>query len=222
MEHACHRCGATIEEGIPFCPSCSAPQIRVVREIPDDAASPPLPPGTPGNLQPPAVPVRLGAPRPEWHAARRGAIGWGLVATVITFFLMAAPAGFFLAAIFGFGIAGALAVRGYARSRLGPLTGGIGARIGAVSGLVGLVILELLTVASALFAPQFRNNPEMNAALNQRLQGAEPQVRELMSRLLDHPAELALLLGIAAFFYGLIFVLSAAAGGALEARRHRF
>jgi len=30
MEQPCYKCGQTVEEGIPFCPHCSAPQIRVV------------------------------------------------------------------------------------------------------------------------------------------------------------------------------------------------
>ena len=30
MEQPCYKCGQTVEEGIPFCPHCSAPQIRVM------------------------------------------------------------------------------------------------------------------------------------------------------------------------------------------------
>ena len=39
MEQPCYKCGQTVEEGIPFCPHCSAPQIRVVVAEP---APPPL------------------------------------------------------------------------------------------------------------------------------------------------------------------------------------
>jgi hypothetical protein len=30
MEQPCYKCGQTVEEGVPFCPHCGAPQIRVV------------------------------------------------------------------------------------------------------------------------------------------------------------------------------------------------
>src|SRR5437660_9980738 len=29
MEHPCHKCGQAVEDGIPFCSHCGAPQIRV-------------------------------------------------------------------------------------------------------------------------------------------------------------------------------------------------
>ena len=30
MEQPCYKCGQAVEQGIPFCPHCTAPQIRVV------------------------------------------------------------------------------------------------------------------------------------------------------------------------------------------------
>src|SRR3954471_11075207 len=29
MQHACHQCGAPVDDGTPFCKQCNAPQIRV-------------------------------------------------------------------------------------------------------------------------------------------------------------------------------------------------
>src|SRR5271163_5184776 len=34
MEHPCYKCGQSVEEGVPFCLHCSAPQIRVVMAEP--------------------------------------------------------------------------------------------------------------------------------------------------------------------------------------------
>jgi RNA polymerase subunit RPABC4/transcription elongation factor Spt4 len=40
MEQPCHKCGQAVEEGTPFCPHCSAPQIRVViAESPQPSAA---------------------------------------------------------------------------------------------------------------------------------------------------------------------------------------
>src|ERR1051326_7417864 len=58
MDHACHQCGQEIEEGTPFCRHCGAPQIRIPGL--EEAATPPMPPGTPGEVQPPAEPVVIG------------------------------------------------------------------------------------------------------------------------------------------------------------------
>ena len=29
MEQPCYKCGQVVEQGVPFCPQCAAPQIRV-------------------------------------------------------------------------------------------------------------------------------------------------------------------------------------------------
>jgi hypothetical protein len=44
MEQPCYKCGQAVEEGTPFCPHCSAPQIRVM------IAEPPQPPAALANL----------------------------------------------------------------------------------------------------------------------------------------------------------------------------
>jgi hypothetical protein len=38
MEQACYKCGQAVEEGTPFCPQCSAPQIRVIVAEPTPVA----------------------------------------------------------------------------------------------------------------------------------------------------------------------------------------
>src|SRR5512147_586202 len=87
MEHPCHQCGTAVEEGTAFCPQCGAPQIRVVTAR-QEPASPPLPPGTPEDAQPPAQPVELGTqaaaqpvapPRIQWSQAVPAAAGAGAV-----------------------------------------------------------------------------------------------------------------------------------------------
>src|SRR5258708_21888004 len=40
MDQPCYKCGQAVEQGIPFCPHCSAPQIRVM--VPEAVAATPL------------------------------------------------------------------------------------------------------------------------------------------------------------------------------------
>ncbi len=219
VEHACEHCGAAVEDGVPFCPKCAAPQIRVRLAATDDdrPATPPLEPGTPGGVQPPAIPVPLSPYRPDWHRALRPALLWGLLATLLALFCSVYPPAFFVAAIFGFGFAGALTVRSALRGARLPLTGGAGARLGALAGLAGLVVFEILAVIAA---PAMRGNADFRRLMEARLQSADPQARAFFLRIFDHPGQLIAFFMIAAFFYGLIFVVSAAVGGALSARRH--
>src|SRR5947209_9439921 len=96
MQYSCYRCGAAVEEQTPFCASCGAPQIRVntanmaqdVPLTPETPAAPPLEPGTPASVQPPAMPVRFdGAParpgkrflRHIWFLALMSGIFLGLL-----------------------------------------------------------------------------------------------------------------------------------------------
>src|SRR5437868_6908078 len=117
MEHSCERCGAKVEDGISFCPSCGAPQIRVAME------PQPLAPGT----------VPLHAPEPgrlvwahAFPAAMIAGVCGAILGTVPLLSLL-----FFL----WFTLAGAFAVAIY-RRRMGVawLPTGMGARLGAVTG----------------------------------------------------------------------------------------
>src|SRR5437899_8344105 len=56
MDHPCHKCGQTVEDGVPFCAHCAAPQIRVAIAEPLPAIMPSLDKGSPEN-----VPVGLPA-----------------------------------------------------------------------------------------------------------------------------------------------------------------
>src|SRR5690348_4945365 len=82
MERECYRCGAKMEESAPFCPSCAAPQIRVSAPAPAEIpATPPLDPGTPASLEPPAIPVQTPARRAmAWKIFLRIALPISLVA----------------------------------------------------------------------------------------------------------------------------------------------
>ncbi len=141
MEHPCHQCGAPVEDGTAFCKQCGAPQIRVPVEEP---ATQPLPPGTPGEVQPPAEPVTLaGAPEAlpagiDWAQAVPGA---ALAGALLALAWVVPFLGFLLWLLAG----GTLGVMIYRRRVPGAaLTPRLGARIGAVTGLFGFGVFAVV------------------------------------------------------------------------------
>jgi hypothetical protein len=148
MENPCYKCGQTVEEGVPFCPHCSAPQIRVVIAEP---APPPLAfaTATPDPATLPAsqtLPV-LALPM-QWSQALRPCA----LAAVIAFFIGLLSQSLILAML----AAGFLAVIFYGRRRSGiPLRASEAAKIGALAGILCSVIVSLL-IAFVVNIPEAR------------------------------------------------------------------
>jgi len=146
MDHPCHKCGHSIEDGKAFCSECGAPQIRVAMpEVPEqltpasDGAMPvlgrdvaPVFPGTPAG----ALPVRL-SPTMQ-SCALAAAVAVGLTLLGLNAFVAALSTGFLAVVFF---------------RRRGPgtaLRAAAGARLGALSGLMffgAATILQTLAVA---------------------------------------------------------------------------
>ncbi len=212
MEHPCYRCGALIEEGTPFCPQCNAPQIRV--EIPEGAATPPVPPGTPDQVQPPAHPVPL-AP-----AAEPGRIQWrdGFPAAVTAGVLIAIACAIPWAGFLLWGFAGGvLAVLLYQRRHATAVTPGMGARLGVVAGLLGFVAFA--TIASfALLATRGTLIRAIWAQVEQQAaQNPNPAVQEMIQRL-NSPEGMAVLFTLFMVFVLAFFLVFSSVGGAIGAR----
>lgn len=138
MEHPCHKCGAPVEDGVPFCKQCGAPQIRVTTAspsgevLPAESASPQSWERDTATLN--ALPGAI-----QWSSARGAVILGGLLATAS----MAIPF-----PTFGLGlIAGGYLCVSLYRRRTRPLfiTFGMGACLGAAAGAAGFVVFGLLT-----------------------------------------------------------------------------
>jgi len=131
MEQPCYKCGQTVEEGVVFCPHCSAPQIRVViaepapSVVPSDAAI-----AEQGSASLPAsqtVPV-LAVPM-RWSRAVQPCALAALIASVAMLLKLMVP----LLAVLGYGF---LAVAFYRRRSPGiTMRAGAGAPLGALCGL---------------------------------------------------------------------------------------
>ncbi len=213
MEHTCDKCGGAVEDGVAFCPQCSAPQIRVSAE----PATPPLPPGTPGQVQPPAQPVVLTsaaespvADRLDW----RHAFPVALTAGIVLALCWALPWLTFL--MWGL-VGGALAVALYQRRKQVTITAGLGARLGAVTGLLGFVAfaviisLELLATRGAGIRELWRQMLEQAAARN-----PNPAVQEMIQRL-STPEGMALLFTITMVIVLAAFLVFSSIGGVIGA-----
>jgi hypothetical protein len=210
VDHSCDKCGANLEEGVAFCPQCSAPQIRVSgrEQIPEMEV--------PGQT---ISPAETDIDTIQWPHALPSAAQAGLIAAI----LMLIPLG-------GFGLgmiaAGVLSVLLYRRRvPAANLTPGMGARLGAVSGTLGFAIFSIFT---AIEVALFHNGGELRADLLQAVQqsasrSSDPQAQQILEYLKSPPGlALVMTLGLMVMFGAfLIFSsLGGAIGAALLRRKH--
>ena len=209
MEHPCNQCGATVEDGTPFCRHCHAPQIRVVgfetlpvpnaghaQEGPQETAAWPTP-----ILRPTVI---------NWSSGFRVAAAAGLIAAVLMF----TPVG-------GLGLGmlagGFLAVALYRRKNLGsPLPTAAAAKLGLLTGGTGFAFFALLLAAQITF---FHKGPELRAALVHAVEqaashNADPQA-QAVANWLKSPDGLSLMIILSLFFTLIVFLILGAVGGAL-------
>jgi len=218
MQHPCHRCGAPVEDGTPFCRQCSAPQIKVVATeptIPEEAFE--------AQAEFEAQPRRVSAP------ARSQPIDWRSAFPAI--FFVAVPAGllsFPLNIVFFIWTfaAGALSVSNYRTRTQSRVTPGIAVRLGLITVVVAFGVF-LIVCLIALRKPEFgtplreqihttiermaANNPDPNAK----------QVAAMLSSPDGMATLLTVVAGVYAFFFMLFSVLGAVAGATVLAPKNR-
>jgi hypothetical protein len=150
MDQSCYKCGHVTEEGRVFCPHCRAPQIRVVISEAVAAAGPVLQTAATAQASPalPAsqtVPV-LAVPM-SWSQAIKPC---ALAAVLSTLLLL-----FRLYPIVVMFTAGFLAVLFYRQGRPGVVVkAGMGARLGALSGLLCFAMSSIIAAVGALVGNQ--------------------------------------------------------------------
>lgn len=219
MELTCHRCGATVQEGDPFCPHCAAPQLRY--EAPDE---------------PEPAPNAASSQRPNLH--NPGAIHWRDAIRVAA--IIAVPAGLLSSRLGLQGIwaiwliGGGMVVASMYRRRAGTLlTSRMGWRIGVLLGLftavvaaavdgISLVVQRFALHQGSIIDQRYRDAIELSSKMYGNLFAASnPQMASAIASAEhfwytpDGAAAMMLINAAGLAFFMLIF---AGAGGALGAR----
>jgi len=208
MEQPCYKCGQAVEEGVPFCPHCGAPQIRVA--IAEPVTVPAAADAVSHSPQVENTRVASGVALPlQWPQAMSACAGAALLAALSMVLGLTFPA-----AVLG---AGFLAVALYSRRNPGPMRAARGAQLGAISGIFCFAITAVF-LALAATAPDVRTKIR-----TQIIEGAEkwassrpadPQVQAALEQL-KTPEGLVMMLIIGAIVFSVLFVALACLGGAL-------
>ena len=212
VENTCYKCGAPVQEGTAFCPHCNAPQIRV--SVPE-SDSPSFEPGTPAEMQPPARPVLLTPNEPlsptaiDWSAGAKPVV----IAGILSGFCFFLPLNL-LWVVLG----GVLAVFLYNRRRPPYLqiSAGTGAKLGAVTGVVGYALFAIFAVIGFVFANE-KLWAELDLALRQKA-GPNPDVsvQQLFEILKTAEGKAVIAVCVMVFAFALFLGL-ATIGGAIAA-----
>lgn len=217
MEHACHKCGAAVEDGVPFCPQCGAPQIRVMtpaQPAPVRSRSEGLEGQVPLR---PVVLAELGQLTwaRAWRAANLAA-GLGALGALVIGVATGLPQIGFLAWMLGGGMLAVLIYR--RRQHLSQLPAGLGARLGALAGLMGFVIFGLLSLVQTL---ALRGTGQLEAALEQALKASaarsgNPEAQQMMQQFLT-PEGMRTLIILGILLMLVLFLALSSLGGIIAA-----
>jgi len=220
MDHPCHKCGHSIEDGKPFCSQCGAPQIRVA--VPETlAGATPLGDGSARAFDREVGPSVSGIPVGSLPVSGAHALQPCALAAAVAIGLTVLGLNPFVAAL-GTGF---LAVAFSRRSSPGTLIpAGAGARLGALG---GLLFFATSTVLETLAVAVLHKGAEIRGELLDKVQQAAarypgPEVQPFLD-FVKSPDGFAIMM-VASVIFGLVaFVALGSCGGALGAvflRRH--
>lgn len=205
MEHPCPKCGAAVEDGIPFCLACRAPQIRVVGLEPQLAATESSP--SAGDYVGRRPTSASGTTGVHWRQALPvAALGGGLSLLLSTIPL----------AVFGpaFIAGGAFAVALYKTRTKDIPSAGTGAQIGAASGTLAFLFSAIrLLIVFSYHAEDLRK--ALSDGVSQLSSwGYDPDKIRQVLELLKTREGLSLFVSFGLFLMLVIFVGGGSLGGA--------
>jgi hypothetical protein len=215
MDHPCHKCGHSIEDGKPFCAQCGAPQIRVaLPEAPVEASAINVDSAAvtePAHGAAPEFPaVAISPLASSWPNALRPCALAAAVGALLTFlglnpFVGALAAGF-LAANFSQRRNPGVADRPAA-----------GAKLGAFG---GLLLFGLSTILETLAVVVLHKGAEIRTQLMDKIQQAAerypgPQVEPFL-QFVKTPGGFAFMMAASVIFGLIAFCVLGAVGGAIS------
>ncbi|HEY3975511.1 MAG TPA: hypothetical protein VGM18_21105 [Candidatus Sulfotelmatobacter sp.] len=222
MEQPCYKCGQAVEQGIPFCPYCAAPQIRVVlaEPAPESRAFAVGVEASDFDDLPASKTVPVLAVPAQWSEAVKPCALAALVAAAVMVLQLVSP----IIAVPG---AGFLAVAFYLRRGPGiVVAAGAGARLGALCGLFSFgiaTILEALRVLALHKVPEIRQFL-LDIVQQTAVRNPDPQLQpglEFMRSPAGLISMMLFLLIFALVFFLLLGTVGGALGGAVLGRRGR-
>ena len=220
MEQPCYKCGQAVKEGVPFCPHCAAPQIRVVMA---EAPPPPLAFAGANAQDSTALPASRTLPVLALPMRWSQSVGSCALAAIVASILMLLGLHPFVAMV----SAGFLSIVFYRQRRpeirLKVTTGAV---LGALGGLVWFAMSSIM---GALIVVFMHKGPELRTALLAKIQESasqttDPQVLSMFERF-KTPAGLEVLIvaGLVLAFFSSIVLggLGGALGSLILGRRDR-
>ena len=201
MDHPCEKCAHPVEDGVPFCPHCRAPQIRVV-VLNADGTEPVSDSEMPVSRQAPNT-IQWSLALPVCAAA--GILCGFVMAVTDESALLMLPAGF-------------LAVVFYRRRQASiRVSGRIGARLGGAVGVVAMAVFFAATVYNGHLRDLFAQTVNLYISLE-----SDANVKEFAQRSLEMLKQPS---GFSAWVVSIclrmftFFVAGGALGGAIVGRR---
>lgn len=142
--HDCYRCGKPVDDQFAFCPSCNAPQIRVVTPDAGESIFPtepePAAPSDPAGSAPSTSVPHL--PGLQWAVFFRLASPWAAITGLLSFLMP--PLGL----LFMLPFSTRRTIARYRPFHAGPLYRGDGVRLGAFTALLSFFSFFIFSVAT--------------------------------------------------------------------------
>jgi hypothetical protein len=221
MDHPCYKCAQLVEDGVPFCAHCGAPQIRVaIPDLSPAAVSSGVEAAAQDNSVLPGSPTAPLAYLPmRWVATLQPCA----LAAFISVFLIALGLNPFVAML-GAGMLAVIFSR--RRSPEMVIKAGTGARLGAIS---GLFCFGMSATLEAIRVAVLHEGPKVSNAMLQAIRQAaaktnDPQVTAAFDYFKSPQGLVVMLLVtlVCAFFASIILgSIGGALGGAFLGRRDR-